>query len=548
MNSVLIGLGRNVLPKISNICFFARDQINNKLMPLINEVVMDSIENVDAIQFLGIRKLTPIESYHSLLGSGDNIKMDITRSSFYPTVLMFRTKAGDPINVESEFPYVDRFGVLTNSDVRYMIKPIFTDNVISAHANGIFIKLYISKPNITSAPYICRVNGKSETLSVIHGDMNKYIVGAAGSDLAKKVTPLAFYMLTTNGLMETIRVATSTPLRLVLKKDYTYDSKSTYYTTDDLDIGFVLDNDVRLDVIDNIMTSVLYILSAVKPKQFEIMNYINTGDLENELVFWTVYFGRFFYKGSLSFDKSTREIITHLDKVGNYLDTVSRTDLRSIDIDVHDWTGLTYVIHERYNMIVLNHKTISSNILGKKKLNVLYYIGYPVILGVNTSLGEIDKRDKARKNDLSTKEMETILTTLITKKITYTIVKSTKKNLAVQLDNGCTDSLLNHLLSSDDQNRGNGIYVPSNVNPFPAVMRTITAEHFAVGSMHGIGKKCPSPLTGLNPFTNVNSANQLVLDPKLQLICSEANDRAREVTEYVNHQVDDGTIDNMDDV
>ena len=90
----------------------------------------------------------------------------------------------------------------------------------------------------------------------------------------------------------------------------------------------------------------------------ELYEYIINKNLTDEKLFWTIQFGRFFYKGGLTYDKSTKEIMGHLDKVKNYLDTISRKDLKSIDIDVNDYTDLMLAILDRFNINILKQKEV----------------------------------------------------------------------------------------------------------------------------------------------------------------------------------------------
>ena len=98
MNSVLRRMVNVKLPKISKICFYSRDQINNNALPTINNIIIDSNKNVNSLEFLGIRKLSPEETYLSLANKEGKIVNDITKSSFYKTEITFRLKnTGDII-------------------------------------------------------------------------------------------------------------------------------------------------------------------------------------------------------------------------------------------------------------------------------------------------------------------------------------------------------------------------------------------------------------------------------------------------------------------
>lgn len=547
MNSVLSKIGTSILPPITKICYYSRDQINSKALPTIDELIRDSIKGVQSLTYEGIRELTPLETYESNLSSG-GMNVDISKSTFYKTIITFRTHTGELLYKKMALPYLDRYGRMMSSDIHYNIKPIFTDNVISPHANGLFIKLHIIKSNISSIPYIISVNGIRENLSMIYSDVNKKVIGDRESLLNKCHTPIAFYLLSTYGLIGTLHRATKAKVRVVKLSEYEHDDNGIYYRDIDnpsCEIGFVVEMKERLDVIDNIITSVFYILKHTYNKSNELYDYIISGNISGETYFWVMLFGRFFYKGGLTFDKSTNEIYSHLDKVKNFLDTISKKDLKSIGIDVEDYIDVMLAILDRFNITILKHKDINSDIESSKKLNVIYYVLNQPIIGINSSMLEIAKREKARKSLLSTKEIDKILSDNITEKLIYRIVKSTKKNLAVLLSSGCTDNLLNYLLTSDDQNRGDGVTVNSN-NTFPSSLRNIVPTHYVVGSMHKIGKKAPTPLLSLSPFVDVDANGKFNIAPILLETCKETYSRQKQLTDYNNHQVDD--ITSMDDL
>lgn len=390
MNSVLTFLGRELLPKISNIVNYSKNQVNERALPTVDELIKDSIRNVDSLEYQGIRRLSPKETYESQLSSGNSMNVDISKSSFYKTEIKLKMKySNEVLTKKLALPYLDRFGRLVSSDIHYNIKPILTDSVISPHSSGMFVKLHITKTNISSKPYIVTVDGVRENLSVIYADINKKVTGDNSSLLYKAITPIAFYVLSSYGLMGAIRMITRAEIKAVLVDDYVHNPANGIYYRDvdnnDCKIGFVVNLKERLDVVDNILVSVFYIIKHTHNKSKELYEYITNMDVDSEKYLWTTLFGRFFYKGSLTFDKSTKEILNHIDKVKNYLDTISKKDLKAIDIDVDNYTELMLAILDRFNMIILKHKDINADIEQHKHMNVLYYILNPVIVAVNSS-------------------------------------------------------------------------------------------------------------------------------------------------------------------
>lgn len=545
MNSILSRV-TDILPPITDVCYYSRDQINGKAMSMVDEVIKDSIKNVKSLTFLGIRKMTPDETYESLLSTNNTMDVDITKSTYYKTILEFKTLSGDIIRTKLALPYLDRYGRLTGSDVHYNIKPIFTDSILSPHASGVFIKLLITKTNASSIPYICNVNGIRESLSIIYLDMNRRVVGDNTSKQYRVYTPISFYVLAKYGLVATMKLVTNANFKVVMKHEYVHnEDEGTYYTHNDSNLGFVVGIKNRLDVIDNIIASIFYVINNSDDREKELYRNINNCDncVEDDKTYWTILFGRFFYKGSLTYDKSTYEIMNHLEKVSNYLDPISKADLKAL-MNVEDFTDLCLNLLGLFNTLILKHKDINANIEQHKKLNVLYYILNGVIIAINKGFSEIFKRETNRVHQLSTKELEKILGDNITERIIYRVVKSTKKNLCINLSNGCTDLLLDSLLVSDEQNRGDGVFVNSK-STFPAVLRNITPVQFIVGSIHDITKKAPTPLLKLNPFIKVDANSQFVIDPVLSREAKNTFGRMRAISNYVGHEVEDIAEDDL---
>ena len=546
----LLEIYEEALPPITDICFFSRDEINKKAMPYISMIITDSIKVLRSLEFLGIRAMTPQESYESLASSNkreengqpvkaNSMEVDITKSTFFKTVLEFKSVwNGDKIQLKLSIPYMDRYGRLLCNDIPYNIKPVLTDNVLSPHASGIFMKLNITKTNISSMPLILLVNGIKENASVIYTDMNRRVVGDSSSPLNKVITPIAFYPLSTYGLLGMIKTITNAEVKLVLRDEYTHSEEDgVYYSHNTVGIGIVVRIKERLDVLDNLTASIFYILSYTNKKtEMELYTYVKNKNVEDEKVFWVMWFGRWFYKGSLTYDKSTSEINDHLEKVKNYLDTAAKQDLKSIGLHMDNFIDLMTAIMGVFNTMVLGHKNINSDIEQNKKPKVLYYILNSVIMAVNSSFIEIAKREKTRNNHLSTKEIEKILTGNIRDRLVYTVVKSTRKNLAINLISCPTDNLLDTLLISDDQNRGDGVFVSSK-NSFPVNLRTITPIQFIIGSMHGIGKKAPTPLLKLSPFIKVDALSQFIIDPELMTQAKNCFSRMKSISQYKNQEI-----------
>ena len=546
----LLEIHSQSLPPITNMCFYSRDEINNKALPYISMIITDSIKVLKSLEFHGIRSMDPQETYESLVSKNNTMEVDITKSTFFKAVIEFKSvHNGDRISLKLSTPYMDRYGRLITNDIPYNVKPILTDNVLSPHASGIFMKLNITKTNISSLPLILMVDGIKENASVIHTDMNRRVTGDSGSGLNRVITPISFYPLSTYGLLGMLKTITNAEAKLVLRDEYEHDpANGIYYSHNNVSIGLVIRIKERLDVVDNLMASVFYILSYTNKKtELELYNYVNDKNVKDEKIFWIMWFGRFFYKGSLTYDKSTSEITDHLEKVKNYLDTAAKQALKSISLNMDNFVDLMTAIMGRFNTMVLRHKNINSDIEQSKKPNVLYYILNPVIMAVNSSFIEIAKREKTRGTHLSTKEIEKILTGNITDRLIYGIVKSTRKNLAITLSASSTDNLLDTNLTSDDQNRGDGVFVSSK-NTFPINLRTITPIQFIIGSMHDIGKKAPTPLLKLSPFIKVDSNSQFVIDPDLMSMARDCYARQKSISIYKGHEInDEESYDEIDD-
>lgn len=299
MNSVLSMIGGKLLPQMSKIANYSKDQINDRSMDVVDELIRDSNKNVESLEYVGIRRLTPVEAYETQLSSGNSMNVDISKSSFYKTEIKFKMRHNPDILIKRlALPYLDMYGRLMSSDISYNIKPIFTDSVISPHASGMFVKLHITKTNISSKPYILSISGVRENLSVIYSDMNRRVIGDSGSILNKAITPIAFYVLANYGLLGAIKLITRAELIPVLVDSYEHHPDNGIYYRDvdnqDCKVGFVVNMKERLDVVDNLLVAVFYIIKHTYNKSMELYEYIINKNLVDEKLFWTIQFGRFF--------------------------------------------------------------------------------------------------------------------------------------------------------------------------------------------------------------------------------------------------------------
>lgn len=534
MNRILSEVIDEVVPKFNDDVVNGLAQEHMKKAPeFINEIIESAMKSTTPLfEFKGWRMATPEETVDTFLGSKNSAsKVDISKSNLY-LVLLFSSYNGIDLPPNKLLiPYVGDADTFYVSGNKYHIVPVLTDTVISPSSKAIFIRLLRDKLIFERGMYNIIVNGKRVASQVIYS--NIYRNKRDTTNRKGITTPTSVYLLAKYGFKETFRKYSNTEVDIAYDKTLTeeegvivYGSTKVYRANNSSTKSYhghdtkilVPDKEYTLaekEFIDNVIAGMIYSFDLYPERAKEMVSIINKNDVEKEKKFWIVLLGTLIHNNSYTIDRMYGNALDHMRTIENYLYNYSRDKLASVGIYVNDFFDLIAHILVVYSKLVLESKTYSNNITNRY-IDILYYVLYEIILGINTALLEI-----TRKTDKRVLTPQEVTHTLMTK-ISYRKIYSITSHLSTLFVDYAGDNKYPKLTSVlEMQERGEGVRKGSS-GTIPESAKTLSPYDTYMGSLLFLPKKVPSPKMRINPFVKIDVNNgRFIVDDKTHAIMKE---------------------------
>jgi len=480
-------------------------------------------ENI-GLEYHGWRRLSPNEEYISQFNSSvrkDGV--DIAKNTLYKVEYLFTYK-GEEIRREILLPYVERGGIMKLSGTTYAIVPVLTEYVISATLSEVFIRLMkdkiitkrVDKNVLVIKEEDDMIKAEKKPYPILVGKFYKFII----SDKHKindKVPAVLLFMSKYgfNPYFEKFfgfKPKVVKDLTLEQKQKYVEEGNIIVTTTGhkprELDdpsyephtIAFIVPKDKATKPVMEVLTALIYTFDLLN--RFSMKNLLNAIDSENEIQFWRTVLGKVIFKNNFSESKILTLMNEYLNILDSYIDGFIKEKLHENKIMVEDYFELLQYVLENFEKLTLSAVERTADIKNRY-VDILYYILYPLIEGINRTFPAIN-REYNKKRDLTKKDIEKIFNKNFSTKKFYTVVKSSKMNIAVLPVDSSTDNYIPKITSIlECQNRGQGV-VRNSKQSFPAPTRILHAWDLAFGSLLHIGKKNPSPRFRTNAFVGID--------------------------------------------
>lgn len=518
MNIIFAELLDDVTPKFNHEVLNGLATRDVKTAPeYIDAIIKSSMRSATPkLEYHGWRKLSPEEEYDSLFGNNSNrIDYDVAVSDLYKIELLFTYNGVKLPRRYLYMPFLDDGGIMHISDTKYHIVPVLSDTVVSPNEKEVFIRLLRDKLTFkrTNRNILC--NGEKISGDVIFSTMYRTSSRTIKDALGNIVPPIALYLFAEHGLKETfIKYAGIEPIVTYESDLDKYKDKYNIYSSTRLkprtlkdnnyighDVSILIPKDVSNPLVDNLVTGFIYTLDVNYHKAREMTDTINNGKPEKEIIYWKLLLGRIIFKDNFSADRVYADIVDHFTSLRSYIDSLIKAKLEEINIYVNDFFDLLAVILGKYSNWLLNSKSYSNNIFNRY-VDVLYYIMYDIILGVNKTIFEITR--KSMKKDLTDNEVSRVMNHNLSPKKIYSIVKSSATNLTLLLVDVSGDNKYFKMTSVLElQERGKNV-TKSKSTVFPKATHAITGPDLYMGSILYLTKKAPTPKIRINPFITLD--------------------------------------------
>jgi len=520
MNDVLSAMMDEVTPS------FNPDVVNG----LATESVKSAPEYIDAIikssmrsatpklEYHGWRVLSPKEEYDTLFTTGNNrINYDIAVSDLYKIELLFSYNGAKLPKRYLYMPFLDDGGMMHISDTLYHVVPVLSDTVVSPNEKEVFIRLLRDKLIFKRSNRNVIKDGHKISGQVISSTIYRTTTRGIKDDLGSIVPPIALYLLAEYGMKDAFKKYSGIEPIITYEEDLTKYKKdyiiyeSTRLKPRSLKENNYIGHDVKVLIpkgsdnpfVENMVVGLIYTLDASASKARELADAINSNDVSNEKMYWKLLLGRIIFKNNYSADRIYMDIVDHFISLKSYIDSLIMTKLAEINIIVNDFFDLLAVILGKYSEWLLNSKSYNNNIFNRY-IDVLYYILYDIILGVNKTIFELTR--KSVKKDLNVNEVVRIFNHNLSPRKIFQIVKSASMNITLLLTDNAGDNKYHKVTSVLElQERGKNV-TKNKSAVFPKATRSITGPDLFMGSILYLSKKAPTPKLRINPFITLDMA------------------------------------------
>ena len=481
----------------------------------------------------GCRRLTPEEEYRAnFVGTPPKAQYDIAVSDLYMVEFQFTYCQRDVIKKPVYLPYANEGNILKISDVVYAMMPVLSDTVISPSSTHVFVRLLTATLTFESYIYNVILNGSKEPKSLIHTTIIKTSKMTLMDNLGKVMSAASLYLLGKYGFLESVRRYANTDKVIVssknvdhLREEYdVYEStkmrpknlKDKYYTGHDVKICIHKSVNVTNNpFLENFIVGTIYTLDVLSFSADDFSNAVETGNLQDEIMFWRICLGRISYNNTFSVDRYVADSDAHFVALEGYLDSLIKEKLKENNIVVESFFDLIYVIMDKFNVWLLGSKMYNSD-LSNRYIDIYYYILYDIIVGFNKVILNINKRaDKKTGGPLDLKEINRIFNNDFGVKKIFSMVKSSQISLAIQSISDYTLDIKYPKITAllEDQSCGKGVRRASK-SQFPEATKTLKAQQLFLGSILFLNKTKPSPVFKSNLYMTYNeNTGRLLINP-----------------------------------
>lgn len=540
MNSVLADIIDNTSPKLNKkIVDGVNDVILSYSPVYIDKIIKNGMNAMSPgidLTYNGWRRLSPKEEYEKLYSGRDNrVSYDISRSSLYTVEYSFTYK-GEVMNKVIYLAYATKGNIMEISSTPYNLVSILSDTVISPSPSKVFARLLRAKLTFYREDRNFIVDGVKQPGQIVYSDIYTIKGRNITDNLGKVVTPINLYILGHCGVMAAYEkyanikgvVFTLDDVEMYREKYKIYEStgikpsklKDDYYQSHRLKIMIPRDqiNKVNNDFVDNFTFGIMYSFDIFPELVLDLINILNKHNISDETMLWRTILGRIVFKNSYVVNKILEDIDDHYITLKSYIDVHIQSKLKETGIYVETFFDLLGVVLANYNMWIMNSKFYSSDI-SNRYLDILYYINYDLIVGVNSTLFYINR--KSAKKELSVLEVKKMISDNLSLRGIYKIL-SGGLNISLEVANSSSSSDIKYITTSkiNEQSNATGVKRSKNTSSLPESMKFIKGQDLFYGSVLFFSKSANSPGFRLNPYVdyNIETGRFIVSEEEKQVI------------------------------
>jgi hypothetical protein len=384
-------------------------------------------------RYVDCERLTPQQEFDEISRPRPSKRsFDVARSDIRMVCFIFQFKDEPPIRKYLWLPYVNQAGIIYLAGTRYVISPILADRVISVLHSSVFIRLLKAKLIFNRNAHTFLVNGKSETVQVVHCKIHnkkqtysRPIVRADHTSVHYLLCKYGFSGMFQKFLGYTPVVGTNDitaerypPSEWVICESHPHKPRglktvsAPNYVPCAVRIAVPRTEYYKNSSTRNLLAGFFYVAGHFPTR-------VRPEDVDNTNL-WMTLLGHVIWPGNLKEHMLLDDIIEHINSLDGYLDHITTTKMRELGYNFNDLYELLYFIIENFNEWSLTSDDRVSTMYDKE-LSILQFMFVEFIKAINTLTYNLNS---AKKKVLNPSLIQDRLNTHLRQGLVYTLTKS----------------------------------------------------------------------------------------------------------------------------
>lgn len=489
---------------------------------------------IPGLRYIGFELCTPEEELRKVNPKkNDKYVIETAKSSLYLTKLKLAytdpkavdVRTGKLANVEEELdpcyiyvPYVGPAGRMYLSGAQYFLSPILADVVLSFEKDCIFLNLLRAKFGIRDIRHIVLKNGIHEEHKILWSN----IYHVDDSEIIDKIetrpeSTLVNYLFCYKGLFNTFKdYAGCTPIigtKDINEDNYPQSDYVIYESAKQKLKGskYQIFTPYKVAIkkselntsVEGFVAALFYLLDHF-PDEFRQIEWLNDSRK------WRLILGRIIFGKSRNAGTILEAIDDHFKSLDQYLDTIVKYKLESINIFVDNiYDFFAHAVHNYKEWSFKSKENLNS--IYEKELSVLHYTLSEIVNSINTFYFKLKSTYKTSdKRPLTKDDINKIVRSVIKPKRIFAIKDSPSglSNMAYPGDNMFMKITSNVIPQKSLSKTGNDeIDIGDPVN-------FLHESFMAIGSHLNLPKSSPIGYRTLSPYTMLDKDNKFIIDPE----------------------------------
>lgn len=529
----------------------------NENTPKLNPVVMDGLstyyipkcaEYLDSIiksvsksfpqglTYHGYERCSPLEEFEETTRhKGVKRTFDLARSDIY-LVKYFFAFEGQPLPTRYIYlPFVNTAGTFYISGALYHMTPVLSDKVISPQLDSVFVKLVRDKLIFKRCYHSIVVNGMREMKQIVWSAIYRKTTKVKVTATTGANTTVAHYLFAKYGVTDTFKkycgfkpiygTSETITVEKYPKNKYVI-CESTKIKPSGFKQKFYEPSDLRMAIpISHWNTHTESLVSGFFYVVDHFPNRITVEAIDNTSI-WMILLGHIIFTGHFSEGKLYQNVDEHFISLSEYIDFIVIEQLKQINYHIENFYDLLDIIVKDFNEIVIRSSTTASNSVYNKTFDILSYVLFDIISGINRTNFKLNKM--ASKKKLNFNDVMNVFTSQLKMGAIYKLSSGKVVAAGASYSGDHKYPKLTAIVS--EQETVQGTRAKKSHKSLNERNRIHTSQ-IEIGSLLYLPKRNPTPVVRINPCVQIDlQTGSIVPNEKLRPVLEKTQAMLKEIS------------------